>query len=308
MRRATDFLVSDFDVWYFYFGFVPSLYRFYKSPFREDRTASCRFFLNENKRLIFNDFAQSEVYTTERAMMEKFNVTYSKAKEMMRLVKKQVDVTEIPKPSETNKAGPTFITEPLQVDYWKTFGINADTLKYFKVSSVSRVYFEDKIYWKTSKSNPIYHLPQSNGSKLYRPLASKKDKWLSSGSGFFGLFELPTTSTIVFITSSAKEVMLLYELGFPAVALPSESLGQKGKPSYTKIQLLIAHLRSRFKYILTLFDHDAAGLKVMEAFSNEFGVHGGTTNSKFKDLSDFFKHYGRKKTYAVVKKTIRKNL
>ena len=88
-----------------------------------------------------------------------------------------------------------------------------------------------------------------NRYKIYSPY-EEKNKWLSNTrkTDIQGYNQLPYKGEHLIITSSLKDVMCLYELGYPAIALQSEMQIPEEK--------LISELKSRFTTIDVLYDND----------------------------------------------------
>lgn len=89
--------------------------------------------------------------------------------------------------------------------------------------------------------------------------------------------------------------MVLYEYGIPAIAPNSENL------FVTENQYL--RLKSKFKHILVLYDNDLAGIKGMNRIKKnypEIKVAFIPRKYEAKDISDFRKRYGDKKTLQLI--------
>ena len=73
---------------------------------------------------------------------------------------------------------------------------------------------------------------------------------------------LPKSGDILVVTKSMKDVMVLYQLGIPAIAPISENCFLT-EAQYNKLQ-------SRFKYIVLLYDNDRPGLRSMISIRKRF--------------------------------------
>ena len=97
------------------------------------------------------------------------------------------------------------------------------------------------------------------------------------------------------ITKSLKDVMVLYEYGITAIAPCSENVFVN-ETQYQK-------LKSKFKNIFLNYDNDEAGIKAMCKIKKQYPElkvlflprHGGD-----KDISDFRKMHGHKKTLELI--------
>lgn len=89
--------------------------------------------------------------------------------------------------------------------------------------------------------------------------------------------------------------MTLYEFGLTAIAPNSENLFVT--PSqYEK-------LKTKFKNILIVYDNDLAGIHGLNKIRKEFsGVKVAFIPRKYgaKDISDFFKKYGKEETQKLI--------
>ena len=93
-----------------------------------------------------------------------------------------------------------------------------------------------------------------------------------------------------------KDCMLLYELGIPAIAPNSENL------FITDLQY--QKLKSKFKHILTVYDNDLPGirgLKKIKLTYPDLKVAFIPRKYEAKDISDFYKKYGKVKTEELIK-------
>jgi hypothetical protein len=100
-----------------------------------------------------------------------------------------------------------------------------------------------------------------------------------------GYEQLPKTGKLLIITKSLKDVMVLYELGYNAVALQSEN-------DNLNKQIFI-ELSNRFKKIVIFFDNDLPGLDASVKLCEKYNLPRITIDSSYrafydiKDISDF---------------------
>ena len=92
--------------------------------------------------------------------------------------------------------------------------------------------------------------------------------------------------------------MCLYSLGIPAIAPNSETLFIPDS--------MYEDLKSRFKNIVVLYDNDLAGVSNMRKIRDRYGAKCMWIPRSYgaKDISDFHKKYGRKKTLDLIKQAI----
>ena len=89
--------------------------------------------------------------------------------------------------------------------------------------------------------------------------------------------------------------MLLYELGIPAIAPCSENLFLTEKQYNT--------LRPNFKHCIVLYDNDSAGISNLRSIKKQHPEVICTCiprKYKAKDISDFYKAYGKRKTIELI--------
>ena len=131
--------------------------------------------------------------------------------------------------------------------------------------------------------------------KTYRFLSN-------TGKNFIqGSKQLPDTGDLLVITKSMKDVMALYEFGIPAIAPCSEVL------FISKQQL--KKLKERFKHIIVMYDNDLPGISNMVKFKKqnpEAIYHWIPRAYKAKDITDFYKKYGKLETIKFIKLEIDK--
>lgn len=102
---------------------------------------------------------------------------------------------------------------------------------------------------------------------------------------------------LLVITKSLKDSMLLYEYGIPAIAPISENL------FLTPNQL--EKCRKKFKHICVIYDNDLAGIRNLVKIRNMYKdliITFIPRNTNCKDLTDYRKRYGHKKTLELINK------
>lgn len=311
--------ISQDELFRYYLHRDPTQHGLVTNPLRKDSNPGCSFFTSNTGRVYFNDFAANKKYDIIDVVKHKYKLYYRDA-----LIKINDDFSlglfgDKPKPikktlTQEYKKKIKLIQavskefNQFELDYWKQYGISLETLKYFNVFSVKEVYVNKKPFWKSTPSDPIfgYLSPKTNKIKLYRPLTKfRKDKWLGSVSGkdVQGDLQLPFVGDLLFITSSLKDVMCLYELGYDAIAPQQEST--RMHPPY------IEGLKATFNEVVLFYDNDG------EFFPSK-GKNGKGKEASFKfsfkhdidyilipdgepkDISDFYAKYGKKETEELL--------
>lgn len=280
------------------------------SPFRPDKKKSCGFYKNLTGRLILHDFSTDISWNCFEAVMEKCQLNFGGVLKLINTdlklglgtlnpmpintdieiqtienTKKEVEITYSIKPYEKN-----------ETEYWADYGVSSDTLLKYGVYCVKTVKFGDN-GWRSTKVNPIFVYTTNDPTKfkLYRPL-SLTSKWLAKTNKnvLWGLTQLPPNGKLLVITKSLKDVMVLHEMGIPSICPNSES---------THIHHnMLKELRKRFKYIVSFYDYDTAGISAAVKLNIPWMFL-----FKTKDISDYIKIYGKLMAYRILKRILSKS-
>ena len=192
--------------------------------------------------------------------------------------------------------------EQSDLDWWGKYGISEKTLKKFKVFSCKTVWLNGNIFFVYTGSEKCYGY--FGGIKndieywrLYYP-GRKRYKfignWKASQIQGAHMLSKDGGDTIV-ITKSLKDVMVLYEYGIPAIAPCSEN------EFLTDSQY--ERLKKKYKHIILLYDNDRPGLHAAWTIRKRYPdikVLYLPINSGDKDISDFRKAHGHKKTLELI--------
>jgi len=171
--------------------------------------------------------------------------------------------------------------------YWANYSISRSTLEYFNVFNVDKVWDTEKVMWVTTKAQPTFLFKFDEGFKLYSPFS--KLKWYSKVSHkvLNGWDQLPTAGETLLITSSLKDVMVLYELGLTAIAPQGETVDIDYE--------IIKEIKDRFDDVYVFMDNDGAGLKANARLGKAIGCTSFTTPDYLlpnKDISDVSATWG----------------
>lgn len=110
-----------------------------------------------------------------------------------------------------------------------------------------------------------------------------------------GYDQLPKKGNLLVITKSLKDVMCLHSLGITACAPCSET--------QFLTDTMLSELKERFKYIITLFDNDSTGISFMNKQKKKYPELLYTWIPRSlgaKDISDYYKANGKKKTIKLI--------
>lgn len=284
--------VTEYDIYAKYIGQF-KVGMIYNSPFRKDKNPSFGIYYSKRtKQLLFKDHGTGEcgnvikfasLFTGKTEyndilsdIVDKLNITNNT---------KLVSSKQYIPPTETVIGVVRQEFTDVDINYWKQFNISINTLKKFNVNSIKYYLCNGIVKGTYKRENPMYAYKVYNNFKIYRPLADKYTKWRNNLTDYDiqGYEQLPQKGDILFITKSMKDVMCLYEMGYPAVSPSSES-------TFLPKDVL-EQLKTRFKRIIILFDRDVAGVKRSRKLSRETGLEAMFINKKFKakDISDAVK-------------------
>lgn len=288
------------------------------SHLREDKHPTCGYYRGSTGRLRLKDFATGDNFNCFEYVKAKFSCSYNQALKIIATDFGLINDSgiaknkhELPTPPVFEKSGFTNIRVEIkafsesELKWWGDFGISEKILKKYKVFSCKNVFLNNNIISTSSDHCPIYGYYGGKKEKIelwkiYFP-KRKRYRFLTNYSAKFiqGYKQLPNEGKVLVITKSLKDVMCLYSLGIPAIAPNSETLEVK--------ENLLETLQSRFKYIAYFYDSDLPGIHNMRKIKKKFPdlfYFWIPRSFEAKDISDFYKKYGREKTLALVKKAI----
>ena len=295
---------------------VPVSKQIIKSPLRQDKKPTCSFYKNKQGDLYFKDFRTKDHFNFIGVVQEKFDCSYYKALKIIandfgyvlfpNLDKNSplISYTNNILESSSNTASIQITEQDFtenELIWWMNYGITKKTLKKFKVYSCKNVFLNGNYLTSSSKKDFIfgyYRGVNSNDDELWRIYFPnrKNYRFLSNwnSSMIQGSKQLPKSSDLLVITKSLKDVMCLYEFGISAIAPNSETL------FVTENQF--AKLNKRFNKIVLFYDNDLAGIDNMNKIRKEFNVECVYIPRKYKakDISDFYKMYGKDKTSELI--------
>lgn len=300
--------ISEYDVFSYYIG------RNFKigtisSPFRKDKNPSFDIFYSPNtiRKIMYKDHGTGETGSCFDLVMRLYGVSFGQCLKIidndfqlnlnpfdfkMDLSKGYIGVTtgvdasKLHVPCKIRVCRRKWNTTT-DKNFWKPFGISANTLKLFDVSPVSAVMVNNR-WFRYRKDHPVYCYHFGNYMyKIYQPY-SEEYKWLTncSQSVIQGWTQLPEKGEFVVITKSLKDVMVYYELGIPSIAPQAESV----IPSADVIE----KLSERFTYVISNYDYDRMGMLSSQKMRKQYGIQPIMFTPEYgsKDASDFVKNNG----------------
>ena len=284
--------------------------RVYNSPLREDSSPSFGLFIsNKDNTILYKDLATGDCGDAFKLIKKLKGIGTNF--ELYKFIYEDLNLSNGDELRQTKRNVTYRRTEisvkrrkfdDIDMKYWSSYGITEHTLKLFKVSAISEMFINGVSKDTSTKANPMYAYKVFDKFKIYKPFANKLSKWRGNLSSLDiqGYEQLPEYGEILIITKALKDVMVLYEIGYDAVAPPSES---------TDIpEVVINNLMKRFKKIIVLYDRDAAGMKFARRITQRWKFDFMFINKKYKtkDISDFAKAYSISQAKEMLMKSLKK--
>lgn len=312
------------NVFSHFLGFEVNLHRNFRSPFYDDRRASCHIYYDrKTSSYKFYDHGDT-TYSGDCfwfvATLRNLNLKTS-FPEVLETIVQELGLyslydgekhsshitsaykkTIVPTPkADINKCTEerpySFEIQPFDeglLNYWAHYGIHEDTLRRFRVRSLKRyesVSAEGKKFeLHSSPTEPMFAYIGNGYAKIYRP-HSPKIRFLYGGrmpaTYCFGMEQIPTKGDMLFITGGEKDVLSLYAHGFNAICFNSETAQIP--------ESIIESLQLRFRHIILLYDADETGVRESHRQAEHLAEYKvlslslpliGTKSEK--DISDFF--------------------
>lgn len=303
--------VSEFDIFKYY---IPSLIKenlAFCSELRNDLHPSCKVSLLSSGETLYKDFSNGESYNCFEYVKKKFRLTEQECLQVISndfklglINHNEVSLTmgyvgtSLPKPiKKETKADIKIVSVQYTNDgffYWNDYGISLATLKLFNIKQISHYYINSHLI---AIKKGLYAFAYDFGKGFYKILNpfDSEWKWTSNTNPTIiqGYDQLPKEGgELLIITKALKDVMVLREIGYYAIAPQSEN---------TEIPIeIINFLKEKWELIVIYYDNDSPGIEAAKKYSVMYGVryfHNGVKSQK--DASDFSKRHG---IFALKKK------
>lgn len=272
-RNSEDYLhtetilnkISEYDIFRYY---CPSFKQFglkFCSDLREDNAPSVSI-INWNGKLLYKDFGHPDhSFNCFDYVTKKFNCTFYDA---LRIIDNDFNLKLSTQNAEIKftmgylayrRESPADFKKVLTVikkkrrpwnledkKFWSKYFVSSKILRMFDVEPISH-------YWingaRFACKSVTYAYRFGDKFKIYAPY-EKENKWTSNTNKDIiqGYNQLPKTGNICIITSSLKDVMCLFQMGIPAIALQSEMQMPKKE--------IIQEIKTRFKKVAVFYDND----------------------------------------------------
>jgi len=221
-EKAIERKWGNLGVWKKYVRVTPN--RVFASPIREDRNPSCSLFKLEDK-FLMHDFSTGETFSVYSIL----SILWGYSKERVyRNLWSEEEVTLIEGEKEAREI--RLLDAPLDLKWWADRGVGELALRRYRVGAAKYYTVDDEIKGRATSKNPIFYFKMPSGRiKIYRPCETPDKKWRGNctGEDVAGL-DLLLGGTVVFLTKSVKDCMVLDTMGFPSVCLMGEAYGIGG--------------------------------------------------------------------------------
>jgi hypothetical protein len=324
-KLSKDFILSQLSeeqIMEFYLN-IPVKTGLFRSPLRPDNHPTCSFYRNKSGYLIFKDFATGQHLNVFSIVQEVCHCTYNEAIKIIANDFHLIQCDNLKRNTGriattinkiTNKEFTKIQVEiqdfqPHEIKWWNKHGVSLETLKLYNVFSCKHLFLNNQLVAQSQKTCPIYGYyggtmkQNEDNLELWRCYFPKRKSyrfitnWPSNR--IQGLKQLPKQGKILVITKSMKDVMCLHDLGISAIAPCSENLFIPDNILYK--------LRQIYKYIIVFYDSDKPGLYNMAKIRRQYPelnyIYIPKTY-KCKDISDFYKTYGKRKTLDIIKQYV----
>ena len=268
-RNSDDYLhkdrilskITEYDIFRYYCPNFKEIGYKFCSDLRSDKTPTVAIVMWKN-RLLYKDFGSEHAFNCFDYVAYKYNCKFYDA---LRIIDNDFSLNLSARNSEVRfTMGYLGYAHNVEVEnkkiviikkrrrawklkdktFWSKYFITRAILTKFAVEPVEYYWINNNRF----KCELSYAFKITTKYKIYSPF--DKVKWISNTNtkSIQGWKQLPDTGKQIIITSSLKDVMCLYTMGFLAIALQSEMQMPDEK--------LIKTLQDRFKSVLILYDND----------------------------------------------------
>ena len=293
---------ADIAAHYFHIDAIPYLMR---SPLREDINPSFVLYSPNGTEINYKDFGTKEGGTIWTLLTKLWNCSYNEVRER---VYKTLGSSSPRLYLDSINTAKTKIEckirdwKPYDIEYWKSYGISLEWLKFARVYPISHkiiTKYGKRMVFGADKYAYCFVEYKDNKTtlKLYQPYNTNGFKWCTNhDKSIISLWsKLPKEGNSVCICASLKDALCLWgNTGIPSVSLQGEGYNI----SITALQ----ELHNRFNTVYICFDNDEAGIKDAKNLVNITGF----TNivlpkfSQGKDISDLYKSLSDKSQFKQI--------
>lgn len=286
------------------------------SPLRIDNNASFGLYSRDGHRIFYIDFATKERGSTFDILSQLWGYNYMETlakiandipkfstKDTGIRASKQCTTSKILKLNNTELQCKVRGWAPHDIEYWASYGIGLDWLKYAEVYPISHkivIKNGEKYVFGADKYAYAYveHKEGKVTLKIYQPFNKNGYKWSNKhDNSVISLWtKVPEYGEQICICSSLKDALCLWaNTGIPSLAIQGEG--------YRISDTAISELKRRYKQIFICLDNDEPGLKDAQKLAEETGFTNVVLPSfnGGKDISDLMKLYGKEQFLKIIK-------
>lgn len=280
-------LGEQLSIWHEVIGKGVNLHERFNSPFRPSKSMSCSLHEYYGK-ILFGSFSEKDKpfvgWTAEKAHI------FLKGTDFRHLLKYQKGYEVRTK--TTSRIVPNYIDwDEESFSYWMSLGVNPINTIVKPINS----YLIQKV---TRPRLPAFCYDYPNEPKIYCPFESKTFKWRGMVRKNTTVF-VKNNSTTLLVSKSYKDQLVAQSL-FPTQLDYCHSQSEKYFFDSPLLDEVIAYPRK-----FTLYDNDDVGLVRGKEVAKEIGGK-AIFVPEGKDLAEYYKIVGRKKTFQWLKENILK--
>lgn len=320
--------ISQEDIFEYYLGISVRTNYIFKSPLRKDNNPTCSFTYLHDGTLLYRDWAWSRPHNCFQIVKEIFNLNYHQALHKIAddfdLADSDINVERVKEINlkherinndPRSKREKSIIEvkvlknyQPEVLKYFNSFGISKSTLSKFNVLPINHVWLNGTSNWIYSSSDPAigyyFGLDSYDNQKwkIYfysRDGVTRYPRFICNTNRINGWVQyrnVDSSSDLVIITKSMKDVMSLYELGYSAIAMQNETT-----IPYDEI---VDELYDHADKVVSLYDNDTTGMRTAYKIEEIFGIKPIFLEEE-KDISDLIrstsKQYAKKTLESLIK-------
>jgi len=302
--------VSEWDLWRYYLPGA-KLGGSFNSPLRKDRTPSASLFVANNGSILLKDFKLG-TFNIWQYLQVTYQLTFIEA---LLAVNNDFNLQLVAKPTfskptmeifgiVTNEKAEAREVASIKIkrrdwqdvdrNYWGRLGLSSNFLDSRKVVPLDNYWVNDALLYWFNKYSPAYSYEFGGGiRKIYSPLASKFKFLTNAGEHIIQGEEFLQPADTLIITKSYKDVLVLANLGYQAVAPQSESTNISDE--------FITNAKQEYQDIYLLYDNDETGMKYSDKVSTEYSLIPIFVPQPVKDISDYRLLHGEDLTRELIK-------
>lgn len=303
-----------------YLGYSINYRKKFTNPFRKDKNPDCMF-VKGYSRLFFTDYARPEYsgdcfkmcalyyglsipgdfYEVCRHINQDFNLGLGDGNNssLKALDRKEV-IPYVGSPHQESYSDIKVRVRNFSdydLAYFAKYNITKERLEEYNIYRGESVWINGTLFYHYQETDLCFVYVFNDGFKIYKPFGYN-DKWRCNSLQIQGYEQLPEKGDLLFITKSMKDILVLRNLGFYAVAPQAEG--------YPIPENVMNELKQGFKRIIVFYDNDEAGVKNSIKITETYNIGYFNIPKYFntKDPSDFVEMYNEEELLHLIKQKI----